>query len=189
MSVSVLVVCTGNVCRSPVTERLLRQGLDARRVSGVTVGSAGTDARAGEPMTAEAASIVVRAGGDPTGHAARPLSDRLLAEADLVLVATRAHRTSVVQRRPALLRRAVTIREAGRLALLLAPGLVGRSPAERWCELASSLAVARGRWPAPHPADDDVEDPYRRDAATYARVGLQVQAAVTSVLAALDHRG
>ncbi|GMA87571.1 hypothetical protein GCM10025868_28210 [Angustibacter aerolatus] len=54
----VLVVCTGNVCRSPLVERLLRQrlGTDA-----VDVSSAGTQALVGEPMTDPAAAEPGRA--------------------------------------------------------------------------------------------------------------------------------
>lgn len=186
MAVEVLAVCTGNVCRSPMVERLLAARLGG---SGVRVSSAGTRALVGEPMTEQTAALVARAGGDPRGHVARLLSEPLLAGSDLVLTATRAHRSAVVQMRPALLRRTFTVREAGRLATHLAPELVGSDPQERLADLVPRLAGGRGRWPVTDPGLDDVDDPYGRDDAAYARTAAQVEPAVAAVLAALTAEG
>ena len=84
----VLVVCTGNVCRSPYVHRLLVAELGA----GVRVASAGTGALEGYPMDRRAAERLRRAGGDPEGFVARQVDEEILDGADLVLTATRAHR-------------------------------------------------------------------------------------------------
>lgn len=80
----VLIVCTGNVCRSPMAEGLLRARL-ARRGRG-TVESAGIAALVGRPAEAEAIEAVARRGVDISAHRARQLTPELLAAADVVLV-------------------------------------------------------------------------------------------------------
>ncbi|MEH3077169.1 MAG: hypothetical protein PGN11_10905 [Quadrisphaera sp.] len=187
MLVGVLVVGTGNVSASAMAERLLAQRFgDVVRVS-----SAGTRALAGRPMTARSAAAVRSWGADPDGHAARQLDDDLLVHPDLVLTATRAHRTHVVARAPRLLRRTFTLAEAGRLAerCRLAE-LVGEQrapsdPAERMRDLATSLVTARGRWPARAPEHDDVEDPCGAGEAVHARAATAIRKAVDGIASAV----
>jgi protein-tyrosine phosphatase len=110
----VLVVCEGNLCRSPLAERLLR--LRLADVPGVRVTSAGTNARVGGAMDPLAAAELRRLGGDPDGFAARQLTAELVNAADLVLTATRAQRSYVIGLAPAALKRTFTLLE---LAVLL----------------------------------------------------------------------
>lgn len=109
----VLVVCEGNLCRSPLTERLLRLRLDD--VPQVRVTSAGTRAVVGSSMDASAAAELVRLGGDPAGFVARQLTPALVTAADLVLTATRAQRSHVVGMAPAALKRTFTLLELAAL--------------------------------------------------------------------------
>ena len=185
----VLVVCTGNVCRSPLAERALQAALDAATpegATGVRVVSAGTGALAGEPMTDEAADAVVRAGGDPAGHRARDLVPAQVREAALVLTATRDHRADVVRLVPAAVRRTFTLREAGRLAQARADGVTGADPAERLGSLAGVLARARGSLLAADPADDDVLDPFRRGPEAWQATEEQLVPALRALAAALS---
>src|ERR1035437_4630017 len=99
----ILIVCTGNICRSPFIERLLQHELDERRsVSerGIVVRSAGTAALVGSSMDAQSAAQLVAHGGDASGFRARDLTPALVAESDLVLTATRAHRGKVALMSP-----------------------------------------------------------------------------------------
>lgn len=93
----ILVVCTGNICRSPVAAALLR-----RRLPGREIGSAGLSARVREPVHPLAARLAAEEGLDVDGHSARQLTDRMLSEAELVLVMTRAQRRSMLDRSPLL---------------------------------------------------------------------------------------
>ncbi|WP_276319549.1 low molecular weight phosphatase family protein [Cellulomonas endophytica] len=170
----VLVVCTGNVCRSPAVERLLAAALPEG--SGVEVASAGTGALAGAAMAAPMAALVREAGADPDGFVARQLRPEHLRGAGLVLVATRRHRSAVVEVLPAAVRRTFTLREIGRLleatdvdALLAeAPAGTGRrGPAARLAALVPLLAARRGLAPAADPAEDDVVDPWNGPASLY----------------------
>jgi protein-tyrosine phosphatase len=100
---SVLVVCTGNVCRSPFLQLALQRELDARRPDGavgITVTSAGTGALAGRPMDERAAAQATARGLDPQTFLARQLTPAMVAGADLVLTATRRHRGEVATLHP-----------------------------------------------------------------------------------------
>ncbi len=175
----VLAVCTGNVCRSPAVERLLGTWLGP---AGIEVRSAGTHALVGAPMSEPMAALVAGAGGRPEGFAARQLTEALLAESDLVLALTTAHRAAVVEAYPRALRTAFTLRELARLGRALAPdALAPGLAADRLRALVPLALAARSEHPAA-PGDDDVEDPYRRGEEVYRRSFGQLLPAVHTLL-------
>ncbi len=134
----VLVVCVGNLCRSPLAERLLRHRL--AEMSDVEVSSAGVRAVIGAPMEASAALELTRRGGDPAGFVARQLTSDLVAGADLVLTATRELRGRVVALAPLALKRSFTLLE---LAALLEEHPWGDADPTR-AELVARAADWRG---------------------------------------------
>ncbi|MDY1036199.1 protein tyrosine phosphatase [Lelliottia sp. CFBP8978] len=77
---SILVVCTGNICRSPIGERLLRQ-----QMPGFTVASAGVSGLVGHPADARAQEVAASHGISLDGHVARKLTPQLMREYDLIL--------------------------------------------------------------------------------------------------------
>ena len=89
--VSILFVCTGNICRSPLAEALLRdyavkQGMADR----LKVSSAGTHAWDGNPATGEAMrSRRRKCGLDLSGHRAREVRRSIMDDTDIVLAMTR----------------------------------------------------------------------------------------------------
>src|SRR6187200_3227962 len=89
---SILTVCTGNVCRSPAVERLMRREVGAT----ISVSSAGTHALVGHPISEPMARLLRRSGVDERAFTARQLTEKLVKEADLVLALTRAQRSLVV---------------------------------------------------------------------------------------------
>jgi protein-tyrosine-phosphatase len=90
----VLLVCTGNTCRSPLAAGALRQalGADAARVD---VASAGTAAWEGQPATPSALEVAARDGVDLAEHRSQRVTPTLLRAADLVLVMERSHLSAV----------------------------------------------------------------------------------------------
>lgn len=96
---TILFVCTGNTCRSPMAEAIARDQLTARGIPdtsspsqvGVRALSAGTSAAPGDRMTAEASAALERLNIHPAGHRARALTPETLAAADVVYAMTAAH--------------------------------------------------------------------------------------------------
>jgi protein-tyrosine phosphatase len=137
---SVLVVCTANVCRSPLAEVLLSEALPDTRVS-----SAGVRALTDASMCPVSASML--RSGTRNQHTARQLTVELVAAADLVLVMERAQRSAVVRLAPGSQAKVFTLREA----VALAEDSVRRgAPAPQdVARLARSMHASRGVAPLP----------------------------------------
>jgi protein-tyrosine phosphatase len=84
----ILIVCVGNICRSPTAESLFREKLRHR---GIHISSAGLKALVGRPMDDNAMQILKERGIDAVEHRARQLDPTMLREADLVLAMERDH--------------------------------------------------------------------------------------------------
>jgi len=106
--VIVLFVCTGNTCRSPMAELLMRHslakclncGIDELENKGVSVISAGIAAAPGCPPTAEAVQVMREQGLDLLRHEAQPLTDKLARDADIIIAMTSSHMQSIIERWP-----------------------------------------------------------------------------------------
>src|SRR5213595_1634292 len=91
----ILLVCTGNICRSPLAAALLQRALAQRGIDGLEVASAGTGAWDGAPVSEGAYLVGLERGLDLSAHRARLLTRELIEEADLVLTMARHHRARV----------------------------------------------------------------------------------------------
>lgn len=185
----VLFVCTANVCRSPLAERLLRRGLDAVAPGSsapLTVASAGVRALDRSPMAANAALVLRRRGADDRDFTSRRLAPQTFGDPALVLTAERWHRRAVVEAQPRLLRRSFTLLEFARLL-----ASVGRSdPAagplrERVVALAGAAAARRGSGMATEAGLDDLADPVGGTLADFEACADGIEAALAVLISAV----
>lgn len=167
---NILVVCTGNICRSPLGESLFRNALLRLPVQ---LSSAGTHAMVGKPMHASVQVFADDFGlSDAVLHQARQLTVKMLKESDLILAMDRGHRREIVELLPRASRHTFTLREFARLADHVSNDDVsmrsGRSPLELLRSAVESVAQLRGTLPLlDDPSQEDVADPFGKDQATY----------------------
>jgi protein-tyrosine phosphatase len=116
-----LIICTGNTCRSPMGEGLLRRriaeklGCDVDELDqkGVSVISAGIAAMPGSPAAEQAVEVMNRMGIDIADHSSQPITGRLAQFADIILTMTNGHRQALISHWPGLETRTKTLRRDG----------------------------------------------------------------------------
>lgn len=158
LCMNVLFVCTGNVHRSVLAERLL-----AARLSDTTtvrVASAGTRARPAANMDPATRTLLRQFGAEGAGFAARQLTEDLVDRADLVLGMEREHRDAAVRLRPGALHRCFTLREFLRLQ-------------EQRTQRGSGLPVSA--------AEDAIPDPWHQPGRVLLETARTIDAAVTAL--------
>jgi len=132
-------------------------------------------------MTPQAATLAVEYGGDGAAHSAQLLTPNLIAQADLVVTATRGHRSAVVSMYPKSTRYTFTLNQLARLTVGASADPAPNRPATI-TSFIEAIAASRGLTPPPLDAgEDDIEDPYRQSAAVYARAAASIDAAVTTI--------
>ena len=89
----ILVVCVGNICRSPMAEALLQHAL--RGHDEFTVESAGLGALVGHPASEHSVALMDELGLDISAHRARQIHPDMVSAADLVLVMEAGHKRAI----------------------------------------------------------------------------------------------
>ncbi len=88
---SILVVCSANMCRSPMAEGVLRSRLKDAGLSHISVESASTLHFSGDPATREGVKACAKIGIDISEHRSQPLISKIAAEAGIILVMDGSH--------------------------------------------------------------------------------------------------
>lgn len=156
----VLFVCTGNICRSPIAERLSKAYAARLGINDFTASSAGTRAVIGHGIHHDAEFALQNLGGEASNFTARQLKPKVAAAADLVLTMTRSHRDMVLELAPRQLHRTFTLVEAACLILELNP--------QNLIELAAFRSYLDGQ------DGLDIPDPIGRSREFFALVGKQI---------------
>lgn len=178
-----LVVCTANLCRSPVGERLLARALaDRRDIDGEywTVSSAGTGQYSAslDPSTIAAADAV---GIDIRDHESRFITAELLATdgADLIITMTRGHLRDVVATDPDTWPRTFTLKELARRTAAASPPY----PPETFTAWRARIAAGRRASDLLRPdANDDVADPYGGPRGGHTTMIAELQVAIDTIV-------
>lgn len=197
---TVLHVCMGNICRSPIAERLLVKAVTDRVEALVPAGgsaqdlllshSAGTGGwHEGEPMNPPAARQLRSRGGSDDGFSARKLRSEHIDAADLILTATADQAEYVVALRPDAEARTFVLGEFSRLLAqvdlsVLPPA--APTPEDvyvRGVALVEAVDAARGG-AEPLPSDD-LDDPWGRGDQTFTRIGDEIEHTVEPLAEAL----
>jgi protein-tyrosine phosphatase len=93
------IVCTGNICRSPIGEVVLRAKLAEAGIHDVEVTSSGTGAwHVGDPMDPRAADVLRRHGYDGSAHRARQFDPAWYGDRDLILAMDSGHLSALTRR-------------------------------------------------------------------------------------------
>ena len=181
---TVLLVCTGNICRSALAERLGRAFLDeilGDRSDVIRLVSAGTRAMVGSAMHPDSELVLRGLGAEPDDFRARQFDGRMAAEADLVLTMTRAHRRDVLHGAPRALARTFTLREAADLLRLVDDAEPdGVDFLDRARDLVAAMAATRSRRQSAQ--DDDVRDPIGLPLEVHQEVGEAIVESLLPIL-------
>lgn len=172
---SVLFVCTANICRSAYAEVLTRHLTAGHRH--LEVASAGTQGFTDRPMDPPMAAELTARGVDPSGFRSRRLTIPMVAAADLVLTMEVRHRQFVLDERPELYRRVLTLGQASRM-------LDGTPTAAGADTGPALLGALRERFLVAEP-EDDVADPYGRGPEAAATAARQIEPQVRRLVGAL----
>ena len=168
----VLFVCSGNVCRSPIAERLTYAYALARDLPHLTAESAGVRALVGFPIEPVAARVIEGLGASADGFRARRLQPEMIKRADLVLAMTEQIRDRSMELLLGTSHCTFTLREARRIA------------AATGARTVAELAVARRDYGTVE--EPNISDPVGLAEAAFTEVGDRIAAELIPLLDALD---
>lgn len=165
----ILFVCTGNICRSPMAEALLRARFASAGAAEVEVASSGTWGLTGSPATDLAAQVMKERGVDLTAHRARDLDRDEVREADLVVAMTSVHLREIERACPGSEAKTILLKEILEMEPETLPP--GASVGDRIGALLSAARPERRR-------SLDLDDPMGLPLASYERCAAEITAAV-----------
>jgi low molecular weight protein-tyrosine phosphatase len=169
----ILIVCTGNICRSPMAAGFLRRVLvDRFGPAAPEVGSAGTAGWEGSAAMPESTQAAAERGVDIGEHVARLINQDMVREADLIVCMAAEHREAIVALVPDAEGLTFTLKELVRLLDRLPPAPAGGGPDELEGRVVAASSARRDG--ATSPWDEDVADPLGQPVASYRAIAWEL---------------
>ncbi|MEI6591327.1 MAG: low molecular weight phosphatase family protein [Actinomycetes bacterium] len=192
--VRVLIVCTGNICRSPLAEQLLRlETAKAGLTSQLLFESAGTRAEVGQSTNPDSLKSALTRSIEPFNIVARQITQDMVNSSELVLTATTEHRGDVVRLVAGANRKTFTIKEFARILEFLADDNEhleenDRTAMKSAANLADIIALASQYRGFARPAieGDDIIDPWGRTREVFDAVTDELILASQKLIRALE---
>jgi protein-tyrosine phosphatase len=156
---TILMVCTGNICRSPMAEGFLRRELQQRAVEGISVESSGLSGWEGSPPTPEAVEALAEYELDISAHQARRLTRDMAERAELVVAMSAEHREGMAQLVPSAAPRTFTIKELVYVLESSPVQAVRGSAAQQLKASVKAASAFREHEPDLELMDEDIADP------------------------------
>ncbi len=172
---AILVVCTGNICRSPIAEGQLRDALAARFGDlAPAVSSAGIMGWEGSPAQPESVQAAAERGVDISSHVARLITTALIEQADLVVGMAPEHREAVATLDPEAVDKTFTLKELVRLLEQTPQAAVATDPHHLVERAAEASGLRQGGFVG-NPQDDAVADPLGMPITSYRAIAWELE--------------
>lgn len=168
------MVCTGNLCRSPMAEGLLRAAAE-RKGCDIEVSSVGTWAHMGYPAMPESVMVLKNKGIDITGHRSRPVDIVELRAADVVVAMTSVHIKELKNLVPDIDRKLVLMKELVELAI------EGELPPTAEARVGRLLGANRPEWRRAL----DLDDPIGKPIGAYEKTATEIEMGIEVLVNAL----
>jgi low molecular weight protein-tyrosine phosphatase len=180
----VLVVCTGNICRSPMAEGFLRERSRRLLDGDLEASSAGTWARLGSPPMPEAIEAAAERGVDVAHLRSTPIEREAIDDADLILTMAAEHRDEILHIAPDAEPKTFTLKELVRLLADLPEPEAEPSRETALARIAQAHRLRSGT-EAPPIRDEDVSDPLGMGLQTYRAKAWEIEEHVDALVTGL----